>query len=206
MRSHKYQKEYTMKTVKPRAIISLMASIILMTGCASQSEIDVSTDHSMANFDQFDSYQWLPESKGDKPENDLISRRIISGIEETLTAKGYHQSEMTPDIYVDYSVRRADKISIDSHQTYEGYAPGFTWRRGYGAQATESKVGIIETNIIEYIEGSLVIDIIDSNNMQIIWRGIGTKQLPENFDFKVTDRAIKNIVTVILENYPPPIE
>lgn len=197
-----------MKTAKPRAIISLIASIILMTGCASQPKVDVSTDYSMANFDQFRSYQWLPEGKGegDKAEDDLIGNRIISGIDKSLVSKGYHQTELAPDIYVNYSVTTASKIHIDNNQTYEGYAPGFTWRRGYGAQATQSKVEVMETSIDEYLEGSLMVDIIDPNNMQIIWRGVGTKQLPEHFNREITDRVINNAVTAVLENYPPPMD
>ena len=197
-----------MKTAKPRAIISLIAGILLMTGCASQPKAVISSDYTMANFEQFQSFQWLPEGKGTghKPENDLIANRITLGINEALVSKGYNQTETDPDVYVHYSVKTADKINIDSNQTYEGYAPGFTWSRGYGAQMTDSKVGVVETSIVEYVEGSLIIDIIDPDNMQIIWRGMGTKQLPENFNHKVTDGAVKNIVAAILANYPPPIK
>lgn len=197
-----------MKTVKPRTTISLIASILLMTGCASQPEINVSTDYSMANFDQFSSYQWLPQDKGEghRVENELIGNRVTTSINETLISKGYHQTEMTPDIYVHYSVTTANKVDVDNNQTYEGYAPGFTWRRGYGAQATQSKIEVMETSIVQYTEGSLMVDIIDPKNMQIIWRGIGTKKLPEYFDHDITDRVVNNIVAATLENYPPPLE
>jgi hypothetical protein len=197
-----------MKTVKPRAIISLVAGVILMTGCATKSEIDVSTDYSMANFDQFTSYQWLPEgeSKGHKPENNLITDRITGSINENLSSKGYHQADTKPDVFVDFSVTTAAKVNIDNNQTYEGYAPGFTWSRGYGAQATQSKVGVMETSIVEYTEGSLMIDIIDPNNMQIIWRGIGTNKLPEQYDRDLASKLINKAVMATLENYPPPVK
>lgn len=197
-----------MDTAKPRAIISLIAGVILMTGCASKSEIDVSTDYSMANFDQFSSYQWLPESedKGQKPDNNLISDRITASINENLAAKGYQQTDSKPDVFVNFNVTTAAKVNIDNNTTYEGYAPGFTWSRGYGAQATQSKVGVMETRIVEYTEGSLTIDIIDPNNMQIIWRGIGTNKLPEQYDHQLATQLINKAVTATLENYPPPAE
>lgn len=197
-----------MDTVKPRAIISLIAGVILMTGCASKSEIDVSTDYSMANFDQFSSYQWLPEdqSKGHKPDNNLITDRITDSINKNLSSKGYHQTDAKPDVLVDFNVTTAAKVNIDNNQTYEGYAPGFTWSRGYGAQATQSKVGVMETSIVEYTEGSLMIDIIDPNNMQIIWRGIGTNKLPEQYDRDLASKLINKAVTATLENYPPPVK
>ena len=197
-----------MDTVKPRAIISLIAGVILMTGCASKSEIDVSTDYSMANFDQFSSYQWLPEdqSKGHKPDNNLITDRITDSINKNLSSKGYHQTDAKPDVLVDFNVTTAAKVNIDNNQTYEGYAPGFTWSRGYGAQATQSKVGVMETSIVEYTEGSLMIDIIDPNNMQIIWRGIGTNKLPEQYDRDLASKLINKAVMATLENYPPPVK
>ena len=114
-----------MKTVKPRAIISLVAGVILMTGCATKSEIDVSTDYSMANFDQFTSYQWLPEgeSKGHKPENNLITDRITGSINENLSSKGYHQADTKPDVFVDFSVTTAAKVNIDIIKLMKGMHP-----------------------------------------------------------------------------------
>lgn len=199
-----------MKTVTPRSIASLIAGILLMTGCASQPEITVSTDYSVANFNEFKTFQWLPEgleSEGEKADNDIVGERIINNINTILANKGYKQElEITPDFYVNYSVSTADKIDIDKQQTYEGYAPGFTWRRGYGAQATDSKIEVIETNIVEYLEGTLIVDVIDPVDLKIIWRGMGTKELPEYFDRDITEKLINNIVAATLENYPPPTE
>ncbi len=199
-----------MKTVTPRSIISLAAAVLLMTGCASKPEIEVTTDYSVANFNEFKSYQWLPkglEAEGEKADVDLADTLIVEGINKILSAKGYNQDlQAIPDFYVNYSVSTADKIVIDNNHTYEGYAPGFTWRRGYGAQATQSKVEVMETNIIEYLEGTLIIDIIDPENLHIIWSGMASKQIPEEFDRKRAEKLITNIVTATLENYPPPAE
>lgn len=199
-----------MKTVTPRAIVSIIAGILLMTGCASQPKITVSSDYSVANFDQFKTFQWLPdglESEGEKADNDVVGKFITNNINLVLAKKGYQQElEAIPDFYVNYSVSTADKIEIDNQKSYEGYAPGFTWRRGYGAQATDSKVEIFETNIIEYLEGTLIVDIIDPVDLKIIWRGMGTKELPEHFNYDITEKLITNIVAATLENYPPPAE
>ena len=199
-----------MKTVTPRAVVSVIATILLMTGCASQPKITVSSDYSVANFDQFKTFQWLPEgleSEGEKSDNDVVGKFIINNINFVLAKKGYQQElEATPDFYVNYSVSTADKIEIDNQKSYEGYAPGFTWRRGYGAQATDAKVEIFETSIIEYLEGTLIVDVIDPVDLKIIWRGMGTKELPEHFDYDITEKLITNIVAATLENYPPPME
>jgi hypothetical protein len=120
------------------------------------------------------SYFWLI---GEKTDNDIANQHIVSSINKTLIEKGYEKKEAsTPDFYVNYSVSRAEKVHIDKRQAYEGYAPGFTWRRGYGAQATDSKVEFTETPVIEYLEGTLVVDIIDPKSLHIIWRDIGTKK------------------------------
>ena len=199
-----------MKTVIPRSIISLAAAALLITGCTSQPKIEVTTDYSVANFDEFKSYQWLPkglETEGEKADVDLANTLIVEGINKILNTKGYSQDlQAIPDFYVNYSVSTADKIIIDNNQTYEGYAPGFTWRRGYGAQATDAKVEVMETNIVEYLEGTLIIDIIDPENLHIIWRGMASKQIPEEFTRASAESLITNIVTATLENYPPPAE
>ena len=46
--------------------------------------------------------------------------------------------------------------------------------------------------------------IIDPNNMQIIWRGMGTNKLPDHFNKEIADRVVKNGVSATLENFPPP--
>lgn len=196
-----------MNLVKSFSYTGLLAGLLLLTGCASQPKIQVNTDYAAANFSQFKTFQWVPssyESQGKKAENDIIANRIVKEVNSTLEAKGYKSTDSKPDFYVNYSVSTAEKVVIDNNQTYEGYAPGFTWRKGYGVQATQSKVEVLETSVIEYLEGSLVVDIIDPNNMQIIWRGMGTNKLPDHFNKEIADRVVKNGVSATLENFPPP--
>lgn len=197
-----------MNLILSKTYSSLVVGFLLLAGCASEPSIQVNTDYAAANFNEFKSFQWAPstyKSKGKKAENDIIGNRIIKDINATLKTKGYAlDTKSTPDFYVNYSVSTANKVDVNNNQTYEGYAPGFTWREGYGMQATQSKVEVLETTVVEYMEGTLVVDIIDPKNMKIVWRGMGTKKLPDHFDQEIANRVVNNIVTATLGNFPPP--
>ena len=63
-----------------------------------------------------------------------------------------------------------------------------------------------ETRIDEYQQGSLVIDVIDPTSLELIWRGIGSKRLPESTDAAEMDKLVADVVKSILSKFPPKVD
>ena len=70
-----------------------------------------------------------------------------------------------------------------------GFGPGWGW--GFNNQPQVSVRS----------EGTLFIDLIDMENKQLIWQGMGTGLISKKMDKK--EEQIKEFVMKIMEKYPP---
>ena len=79
---------------------------------------------------------------------------------------------------------------------YGGYGPGWGWGPSYSTTTV---------NTYDYLEGTLVCDIYDQKDKQLIWEGVATKTVDDNPDSR--DKNIPIAVERLMRYYPvPPIK
>jgi len=188
-----------MKVIK---LVSLVFVFLIVSSCSSVkvvADYDSTTDFS--NYKTFAFYK-----KGiDKAEiSDLDKRRILKAVEAQLMAKGFTKSE-NPDILVNIFTKARRKVDVYNNSYgyggyggygYGGYHGWYPWYYGpnYGVQ------------ISEYTEGTLFIDLIDSEKKELIWQGIGSGGLSTSGNVSKKEERVKEFVIEIMEQYPPVIE
>jgi Domain of unknown function (DUF4136) len=59
-----------------------------------------------------------------------------------------------------------------------------------------------QVDVYQYREGTLIIDLMDAKNNNLIWRGWGTSVLNSN-DIDLTEAEISEAVYKILKEFPP---
>ncbi|HYW35317.1 MAG TPA: DUF4136 domain-containing protein [Balneolaceae bacterium] len=161
----------------------------LLAGCAGTSA--VITDHKRGiSFNQYKTYYWAneftKEAGNEHPllYNSLIQTRLKNAIQNQMSNRGFTLSSDNPDLLVNAKViaKSRDVSTIDYYPDYyypfyyrdyypyyggRFYYPGFGRWFGYyydfdgSAQVTTTKK----------ITGSLVIQLIDQQNHQLIWQG-----------------------------------
>ena len=57
-------------------------------------------------------------------------------------------------------------------------------------------------DVFQYREGTLIIDLMDSKNKNLIWRGWGVSVLGDN-SVSLTEEEINDILIKILKEFPP---
>jgi hypothetical protein len=177
---------------------------LVLTAC---STVNVSTDYDQsADFSALKGFGWLPESAKVEKEsaylnNRIMDVRITKAVNQQLIAQGFAFSS-APDFYVNYSVTSENKTDIRTYDNYSGYGPSWGWGAGYGHRGM-SLSAHSETRIEEYQQGSLVVDVIDPTSLELIWRGIGSKRLPQSTDAADMDKLVGQIVKSILAKFPP---
>ena len=180
---------------------------LALTAC---STVKVSTDYDQsADFTALKGFNWLPESATVEKENAYLNNRIMDvritkAIDNQLVAQGFSFST-APDFYVNYSITSEKKTNIRTYDNYSGYGPSWGWGVGYGHRGM-SLSAHTETRIDEYQQGSLVVDVIDPTSLELIWRGIGSKRLPESTDAAEMDKLVADVVSSILSKFPPKAE
>lgn len=163
-----------------------MLSLIAL-GCSSMT---VKHDYDpQVDFTRYQTYSWLHQkiestggTFGGNPRN---YERIQKAVNEELDAGGYTRDDDSPDFLVVIHGGVQDRINV---QTL-GY--GYGYLRYWGVPQMELQ---------RYAEGTLIIDFVDSESKNLIWRGWATDALEPSSD-PVGD--IYNAVHKIMKNWPP---
>jgi len=177
----------------------LWACILASTLATIQacSGIKVSTDYDpAANFTALRSYSWLPGPKkktGDpRIDNPLLNDRIRRAIDNTLTTRGYRKVvEGDADFFVTFHLGIDKKIDVTEIPSTWGYAG-----RWGGMYATETRVD-------QYEEGTLLIDFIDAEKDDLLWRGSGQTRVRDGKTPEEREKSVQAAVNAILEKFPP---
>lgn len=180
-----------MRTLTKALVLGLM---VLATGCAPSVTVQLDYDKE-ANFAALKTFAWLPIPvnppagvKEALARNSLMDKRIRRAVEAQLIAKGYQTNVNNPDFMVTYHVGVEEKIAV----TDWGYGYG---RRGWG--------GPPRIDVYQYQQGSLILDLIDSNSKQLIWRGFAQGEIDPYAPTEKREQRVNDVVARMLANFPP---
>jgi len=177
---------------------------LALTAC---STVKVSTDYDQnTDFTMLKGFSWLPEAEKIEQDSTYLNNRIMDiritkAVNQQLINQGFSFST-TADFYVNYNITSEKKTDIRNYANYSGYGPSWGWGVGYGHRGM-SLSAHSETRIDEYQQGSLIVDVIDPKSLELIWRGIGSKRLPESTDAAEMDKLVAEVVKNILIKFPP---
>jgi len=145
----------------------------------------------------FTAYRTYALMQGTSSGDPLVDARIIAALEDQLTLKGLSKTSTSPDVNVLFHVAFDKEKDISTYSTgpmYGGY--GWGWGGGWGSTTTNVRVR-------EIVVGTLAIDVVDASRKQVVWRGLGTKQVDSDADAADRDKSIAKAVAKIMRNYPP---
>ena len=137
-----------------------MALIVALTtaGCATMtvsSHIERSIE-----FGQYVTYDWGPRDNfpvGDpRLDNNPFFRDYVEGaIEKRMAAKGYELATSgQPDLLLHYHASVNQKVDVYEADRSHGYYPG-----------------VNDSRIVEFEQGTLMLDVVDAKTSKVIWRG-----------------------------------
>ena len=114
-----------------------------------------------------------------------------------LLAKSFQiSSDNIPDFYVAYELKIFKKINSS------GGSSGFSF--GFGSFGRSGGFGVSTGNqVVEYDEIMLVIDFINTDSGDLVWRGIGTRRFWQHSKPEETTEIVNETVNKILSQFPP---
>jgi hypothetical protein len=155
--------------------------------CASSvfaQKVNTDWDHE-ANFSNYKTYAWI-ETKH-PAVSDLTNKRIVENIDKQLAAKGFTKVIDNAAALVVYNAGVKEQVSV------EGYNYGYGRYRWGGGMTTYSKV-------VE-LQGTLVIDLVDSRKKELVWRGTATDTLSDKPEKNA--QKIEKATEKLFKKYPP---
>jgi len=180
--------------IRTNILFGLVAGMLLMA-C---STVQVSQDYKLqTDFTQYQRFRWVEKPRdrtGDvRIDNPLLDARIRRAVQETLKTRGFAEAPAgKADFFVDYQLAVRSRLETDTYRSGIGYGYWPYW--GWGGY---------ETTVREYDEGILVIDFIDADSNELVWRGIGTRRLRQYANPQEVTREVNETVDKILAQFPP---
>jgi hypothetical protein len=182
---------------KIRTLLAL-ATALPFLACSS-SRIQTDFDH-QADFSTYTSYSWYEALTKDGGPTDgpsqIIDGRIRRAIGDNLRARGFTLGEnATADLLVTYYTSLGSHTVL--HTTGWGLGWGWspTWTFGYGFWP-----GWSYTTVHTYHEGTIIIDIIDREQNQLVWRGVTSRVLGKKSH---SDEEIARSMARVFAEFPP---
>lgn len=189
-----------MKLVKLISIVSLTA----FTSACATHQAKVNFDkNSKIDTSEYKTFVWLNEAKVLAPPidiNPVMKVRVDDAIEATFINKGYVLIEdpKKADFAISYTVGNRDKVQVHSYPV--AYSSRFSWGRGYHRGHYNDVLMVNDTQIVQYTEGKLAIDVYDIQSHQPAWHGWATKRLTSK-DQESPSASIKAIVTQVVAQF-----
>jgi hypothetical protein len=184
-----------MLRITKRDTCTIALAMLGLVGCAG-THVATDYDH-RANFGKYQTYS-LQRGKvvdHDAPgtPDTLVEDRIQHAIMSELNAKGLRPAQPgKSDLIATYNASKRTKVQLES--AWDG---GY-WGVGLDGWAWDGP-GYDNVWLDEYQEGTLVIDLIDSNTKKLVWRAVA-KADDEKFR---TAKFIDKAVDKAMDKYPP---
>ena len=163
----------------------LLAALMLwlLAGHSLAQKITVEFDQSadFAKYKTFAIRDGQLNSRNPALNSELTQKRIDADIEKELSANGLTKAEGRADLNVRYHFGSARETKLET------YPAGW---RGWGTRVVR----------VPYSEGTLVIDLRDSETHSLVWRGIATE---EKSDPTKLAGKLDDMVRKALKKYPP---
>jgi hypothetical protein len=176
--------------------ISCLTVAILAISCSNGIKVVQDYDPEM-DFGKLHKFAWAERKDSGEPQSagvsSLLDQRVRRSVEDALFTKGFVKTvPREADFLVQYYTAVEKKIRVDTN--YYGYGYG---RYGYRGG------GYTDTTVREYEEGSLLIDFIDPQKQELIWRGTGMARIQNSMSPEDREARIRTAVEKIVGQFPP---
>jgi hypothetical protein len=184
--------------MKSAASMCIASTLLVMVACAPSVSVNYDYDKNV-DFTPLKNYAWLPPPEhptgtveAEIQRNSLLDSRIKGAVNDQLAAKGYQSNSEQPDILLTYHTGTKDKIDVTD------------WGYGYGPHGYGGWYGGGGMDVYQYTEGTLILDIIDADTKNLVWRGSMQGTLDPGASTEKREARIKDAVAKMMANYPPP--
>ncbi|MFT7318432.1 MAG: hypothetical protein ACI8ZA_002562 [Gammaproteobacteria bacterium] len=176
--------------------ILIVAALALLTACTQTPDWDYDKS---ANFSNFKTFAWVENASLTKDTNNyqingLMEKRVRTAVNAELsqTLGMSLVDAANADVLVNYHASVDKELEVDTFNV--NYRPHWGyWGTGFQRDTTAR----------EYEVGTLIIDIVDRESNQLVWRGAKEGRLKKNQSPEQREASINKTVSEILSNFPP---
>src|SRR5246127_258604 len=182
-----------MKTALLLSALGLLLTVRSAFGQDVRYNFDKNTD-----FSRFKTYKWVI-LKDASTANDLVTKQLKDAVDAQLRTKGLTKiDDDSANLFSGYQAGVGQEKQFTSFSSDWGYGGG--WYRG-GWYGPSGGMSTGQTSTI-YV-GQLALDMYDSANKDLVWRGVVSKTLDAKAKPDKQQKNLTKAVAKLLKKYPP---
>ncbi|MCX7546641.1 DUF4136 domain-containing protein [Xanthomarina sp. F1114] len=179
--------------------LSILFATLMFTANAHaqvKSDYDKNTDFSKYKTISFKGWQ----EDSDKKLTDFDKKRITDALTSEFSKRGVTLVESDADAAITLYIVVNKKTSTTAYTTFNG-GMGYRGRWGWGMGAGMGMGAASTTyNNSDYLEGTFVVDMYDTNNKNLIWQGVITSEVNEKP--KKRKKSTPRKIAKLMKSYP----
>jgi hypothetical protein len=179
-----------------KQLITIILSLFIVTFVYPQK---VTTDmDKTADFSKYKSFQFLGwQQNSDSIINDLDKERLRKAFKSEFDARKLEKKDSGADMAISLYIVVNQETSVSAYTDYHGTS-GYGYRRaGWGWGSGYSTTTY---NEYDYLKGTLVMDVYDTNTKEMIWQGVATGTIQEKPEKR--DKSIPKTVSKLMKKFP----
>jgi hypothetical protein len=174
-----------------KRVILVILALAAAAGC---STLKTSADYApTTDFSRYKTWNYRDDPS---LKNEILAKRIESAIDSELARKGMTRDTQNPDLWVVAHARLSKQTQIHTYDTGWGYGYGSYRWGGYGG-------GMSTSTVSEVPVGTLIVDFVDANRKELVWRGTASDTLNPEKSPEQKEQALREAIAKLLEGYPP---
>src|SRR5690348_7086071 len=182
-----------------RVLFALMVGLAMIGGSSFAQDVRYNFDQN-TDFSDLKTYKWV-EMKDATKVSDLVDKQIKAAVESQLATKGLTKvDDDKADLFIGYQANIGQDKQFTSYSTDWGYGGGW-YRGGWYGGAGGSSMTTGQTSTI--YTGQLAVDMYDSANHSLVWRGVASKTLDQKAKPDKQEKNLNKAVAKLFKNYPP---
>jgi hypothetical protein len=168
-----------------RVVLSLCLTVLTVAAFGLAQDVKTDYNHH-ANFSQYHTYYFAKI----QTTNPLWESRVQNAIDHALQAKGWQKVDNGGEVAI---TAVGSAHNQREYQTFYDGMGGWGWGMGgFGETTTEP---------VNYPVGSLVVDLYDAHNKQLLWRGVSSDSLTDNPE--KNEKKLDKAVEKMFDHFPP---
>lgn len=191
-----------MKRTSVLAAIGMATLAMLALGAAVAQDVRYNFDKK-TDFSKFKTYKWV-EIKDAGKFNSMVDQQVKQSVDAQLATKGLTKTDGdNADLLIGYQGAVGQEKEFSSYNTSWGYGPGWGGGGWYGG-GPSSGFTTGQTSTI-YV-GQIAIDMYDSSNKDLVWRGTVSKTLDAKAKPEKQEKNLNKAMAKLFKKYPPEVK
>lgn len=174
------------------------APLLALGACSSGPDVRAMTDPSV-NFSQYQTFGFVDPLGTDRAGyQSIVSQHLKDSTRRQMEARGLRYDATNPQLLVNFSAKLDDKVRVTSTPEPVMMGGYYGFRRGFYQPwplYTES------TDVSQYQQGTLTIDVVDAARKQLVWEGTATKAVTSK-DSQNVGAALDSAVVAAFTKFP----